>query len=99
MEPTTDNRKTFRLEAAAAKTLEGLKTRHSTENAAINHVLTRWPIDMAKQQENILKLNGEVETALKDGRVWRGKYEATRDELEQLKNSLALIGKFLNPAE
>ena len=99
MEPTTDNRKTFRLEAAAAASLATLRRNHGTENAAINYALVQWPKDITLLQEQNTKLREAGNAAVAEGREWKTKYEATQRELDQLKNALALVGKLLHPAE
>ena len=98
-ETTTDNRKTFRLDAAAAASLATLRRNHGTENAAINHALIQWPKDIKLLEEQNTKLREAGNTALADAREWKLKQEATQRELDQLKNALALVGKFLSPAE
>lgn len=99
MEPTTDNRKTFRLDTAAAEQLAKMRHNHGTENAAINHVLVAWPKQIAQQDQQLNTLREDVKNAKADGQVWKSKYEATRHELQTLKDSLRFIGTFLNGAE
>lgn len=98
-ETTTDNRKTFRLNDAAAASLATLKRNHGTENAAINHALVQWPKDIKLLEQQNTKLREAGNAAVAEGREWKAKQEATQRELDQLRNALALIGKFLNPAE
>lgn len=99
MEPTTDNRKTFRLDTAAAESLATAKRNHGTENAAINHVLVAWPKRIEQQEQLIGKLREEIRAAENTGREWKGKAVEAIAELQKVKNALALVGKFLNPAE
>jgi septal ring factor EnvC (AmiA/AmiB activator) len=98
-ETTTDNRKTFRLDAAAAASLATLKQNHGTENAAINHALVALPRQIEQQNQQLTKLREELREANKETNNWREHHDRKRNELDQLKNALALIGKFLNPAE
>jgi len=98
-ETTTDNRKTFRLNDAAAASLATLRRNHGTENAAINHALVELPKKIEQQQKEITDRGVKLTAALEEGRGWKLKQEATQRELDQLKNALALVGKFLSPAE
>jgi septal ring factor EnvC (AmiA/AmiB activator) len=98
-ETTTDNRKTFRLDAAAAASLATLRQNHGTENAAINHALVALPKRIEQQDQQLTKLREELREANQDTRKWREEHDNMRNELDQLKNALALVGKFLSPAE
>lgn len=98
-ETATDNRKTFRLNAAAAVSLATLRRNHSTENEAINHALVELPKKIEQQQKEIIDRGVKLTAALEEGRQWKEKQQATQRELDQLKNALALVGKLLNPSE
>lgn len=103
MQPSTetksDNRKTFRLDDEAAEKLAQLGRNHRTENAAINHVLIQWPKEIARHEQQKEKLRDELKEAQADTRRWREAHDKLREELAQIKNSLQLIGKLLNPPE
>jgi len=103
MQPGTDtksdNRKTFRLDEAAAESLAQLRRNHGTENAAINHALGQWPKEIARHEKEKTKLRDELKESQADTKRWREAHDKLRDELDQIKNSLQLIGKLMNPTE
>ncbi len=96
----TASRKTFRLDADAAKILSDRQKRYGTENAALNGCLRSLEkmekkaandeIFYASQQQKITDANDVA-------KQWKEKFEAKCAELQQLQSALALVGKFMRP--
>ena len=102
MESKTENRKTFRLEADAAAILSKHQSRFGTENAAINGCL-RDLEKMGKKAANdeifYASQDQKITDANEVARQWKEKFEAKCAELQQLQSALALVGKFMRPAD
>lgn len=98
----TVSRKTFRLDADAAKILSDRQGRYGTENAAINGCL-RSLEKMEKKAANdeifYASQNQKIADANEVARQWKEKFEAKCAELKQLQDALGLVGKFLRPPE
>ena len=91
MEPKTENRKTFRLDADAAAYLAATPG-YSNENAALNGLLRELPRKLEREIKTSEKLLEQKQQAEADGRLWKSRFEANRDELATLRDALQIVG-------
>ena len=94
MELKTENRKTFRLDADAAQLL-ATTPGYSNENAALNGLLRELPRKLEREIKTSEKLLEQKQQAEADGRLWKSKFEASRDDLITLREALVIVGNAL----
>lgn len=97
MEPKTENRKTFRLDADVAQLLASTPG-YSNENAALNGLLRELPRQLERSRKGNDELLAQRQAAEADARIWKQKHQDTRDELRQLREALQVVGAALFPA-